>query len=319
VEVDRLILTEHGLSHLHYAEQEAAPNVVRVLRRLAWSGVSLLLRLQTHALAPPPPHRAQRNARHRCRAAADFREKAAADFREKAAADINVVVFGSTGYIGKKVTNEMVKRGFNVVAVSRERSGIGGGQTAADVQSMFEGATCRFADVTDMGSLESKVFECPVDVVISCLASRTGGIKDSWDIDYQVLPHHPCFKNHPIGVPLYVQAVPPRSYPECHSALWWSVCSLRTYSRHPSASARKSSQRTLQATKNCVDAGRAAGATHFILLSAICVQKPLLEFQKAKLKLEAELQQAGDMTHSIVRPTAFFKSIAGQVNGSCPC
>jgi nucleoside-diphosphate-sugar epimerase len=45
-----------------------------------------------------------------------------------------------------------------------------------------------------------------------------------------------------------------------------------------------------QATKNVLDAARSAGASHFVLLSAICVQKPLLEFQRAKLKLEAELQ-----------------------------
>lgn len=36
--------------------------------------------------------------------------------------------------------------------------------------------------------------------------------------------------------------------------------------------------------------GREKGAQHFVLLSAICVQKPLLEFQKAKLKFESELQ-----------------------------
>jgi divinyl chlorophyllide a 8-vinyl-reductase len=53
-----------------------------------------------------------------------------------------------------------------------------------------------------------------------------------------------------------------------------------------------------------------------VLLSAICVQKPLLEFQKAKLAFEAELQADGEMTHSIVRPTAFFKSLGGQVE-SC--
>lgn len=70
----------------------------------------------------------------------------------------------------------------------------------------------------------------------------------------------------------------------------------------------------LQATKNCMEAGRATGAKHFVLLSAICVQKPLLEFQKAKLKFEADLQAAGDISYSIVRPTAFFKSLAGQVD-----
>lgn len=53
-----------------------------------------------------------------------------------------------------------------------------------------------------------------------------------------------------------------------------------------------------------------------MLLSAICVQKPLLEFQRAKLALEEKLQEtaaAGGISHSIVRPTAFFKSLGGQV------
>ena len=68
-----------------------------------------------------------------------------------------------------------------------------------------------------------------------------------------------------------------------------------------------------QATKNVLDVAQQQGAEHFVLLSAICVQKPLLEFQHAKLKLEAELQRLQGMSYSIVRPTAFFKSLAGQV------
>jgi divinyl chlorophyllide a 8-vinyl-reductase len=80
----------------------------------------------------------------------------------------------------------MVQRGFNVIAVSRERSGIGGVQTASDVQKMFDGATAKFADVTSIDSLRECALDAPVDVVVSCLASRTGGVKDSWDIDYQV-------------------------------------------------------------------------------------------------------------------------------------
>lgn len=58
--------------------------------------------------------------------------------------------------------------------------------------------------------------------------------------------------------------------------------------------------------------GQAAGITQFVLLSAICVQKPTLAFQKAKLAFEAELANAG-VTYSIVRATAFFKSLSGQV------
>jgi divinyl chlorophyllide a 8-vinyl-reductase len=51
---------------------------------------------------------------------------------------------------------------------------------------------------------------------------------------------------------------------------------------------------------------------HFVLLSAICVQKPLLAFQHAKLAFENALMESG-MTYSIVRPTAFFKSLSGQL------
>lgn len=176
-------------------------------------------------------------------------------WRQKSPKDTNVMVVGATGYIGKYVVKEMVKRGYNVIAVAREKSGIGGKSGSEQTIAEFPGASVMFADVTDMESISSSLQSkgVSVDVVISCLASRNGGKKDSWKIDYQ-------------------------------------------------------------ATRNSLDAGVKAGASHFVLLSAICVQKPLLEFQKAKLKLEAELQGYGDgITYSIVRPTAFFKSLGGQV------
>jgi divinyl chlorophyllide a 8-vinyl-reductase len=59
-------------------------------------------------------------------------------------------------------------------------------------------------------------------------------------------------------------------------------------------------------------AARQAGVGHFVLLSAICVQKPLLAFQQAKLAFEAALIESG-LNYSIVRPTAFFKSLSGQI------
>ena len=55
-----------------------------------------------------------------------------------------------------------------------------------------------------------------------------------------------------------------------------------------------------------------AGVQHMVLLSAICVQKPLLAFQHAKLAFEQELMVSG-LRYSIVRPTAFFKSLSGQL------
>ena len=59
-------------------------------------------------------------------------------------------------------------------------------------------------------------------------------------------------------------------------------------------------------------AAQQARIAQFILLSAICVQKPLLAFQHAKLAFEQALMASG-LTWSIVRPTAFFKSLSGQV------
>lgn len=55
-----------------------------------------------------------------------------------------------------------------------------------------------------------------------------------------------------------------------------------------------------------------AGVTQMVLLSAICVQKPLLAFQQAKLAFEETLMNSG-LAYSIVRPTAFFKSLSGQI------
>lgn len=52
--------------------------------------------------------------------------------------------------------------------------------------------------------------------------------------------------------------------------------------------------------------------TQFILLSAICVQKPRLAFQFEKLRFEEALQSSG-LLYSIVRPTAYFKSLSGQI------
>lgn len=67
-----------------------------------------------------------------------------------------------------------------------------------------------------------------------------------------------------------------------------------------------------QAHLHLLSAAKAAGVTQMVLLSAICVQKPLLEFQRAKLAFEAALMASG-LTWSIVRATAFFKSLSGQV------
>ncbi|GJU79824.1 divinyl chlorophyllide a 8-vinyl-reductase, chloroplastic [Tanacetum coccineum] len=147
-------------------------------------------------------------------------------FRDKPIKDINVLVVGSTGYIGNFVVKELVNRGFNVIAVCREQSGIRGKNSKDVTLSKLNGANVCFSDVTNLDVLEKSLenLGVEIDVVVSCLASRTGGVKDSWKIDYD-------------------------------------------------------------ATKNSLVAGKKFGAKHFVLLSAICVQKPLLEFPA----LEAEI------------------------------
>lgn len=189
---------------------------------------------------------------------AQITEIVPSDFRNKNPKDINIVVVGSTGYIGKFVVRELVSRGFNVIAIAREKSGIRGMNGKEETLSQLQGASVCFSDVTRLDILEKSLenLVVPIDVVVSCLASRNGGVKDSWNIDYE-------------------------------------------------------------ATKKSLVAGRKHGASHFVLLSAICVQKPLLEFQRAKLKFEADLMKEAEendgFTYSIVRPTAFFKSLGGQV------
>lgn len=68
-----------------------------------------------------------------------------------------------------------------------------------------------------------------------------------------------------------------------------------------------------QAHLNVLSQARASGVVQMVLLSAICVQKPRLAFQRAKLAFEKALLDSG-LTYSIVRPTAYFKSLAGQVD-----
>ena len=163
-----------------------------------------------------------------------------------------VFLLGATGTIGCATARALVARGHDVVCFVRPRAGVGGRLAPDDSAKLLEGAGLRFGEVADPASLARDGFRGErFDVLVSCLASRTGTPKDAWAID--------------------------------HAA-------------HGAALA----------------AARAAGVTQVVLLSAICVQKPLLAFQYAKLAFEAELVGSG-LTYSIVRPTAFFKSLSGQL------
>ena len=61
-----------------------------------------------------------------------------------------------------------------------------------------------------------------------------------------------------------------------------------------------------------LEKAKAIKCSQFILLSAICVQKPKLAFQFEKLAFEEALRNSG-LNFSIIRPTAYFKSLSGQI------
>ena len=73
-----------------------------------------------------------------------------------------VVIVGGTGYIGKYVVKESVKRGYATTVVLRPG--------AVEKKDFFAGAKLVYADVCDEASLLQVLTE-PVDAVISCLAS----------------------------------------------------------------------------------------------------------------------------------------------------
>ncbi len=169
-----------------------------------------------------------------------------------AAGPRRVFVLGATGTIGRETVRALLRRGHRVTCLVRPRAGPGGALARADVERLLAGATVRFGDPLDAGSLRRDGFgDDRFDAWVSCLASRTGVPADAWAVDHR-------------------------------------------------------------AHVDALAAARAAGVSHVVLLSAICVQKPLLAFQHAKLAFERELAASG-LAWSIVRPTAFFKSLSGQV------
>jgi divinyl chlorophyllide a 8-vinyl-reductase len=165
---------------------------------------------------------------------------------------LRVFVIGATGTIGQATVQALLRWGHEVVCFVRPRAGVGGALKPDDTALLLAGAEVRVGDVSDPGSLVSDGFRGErFDVLVSCLASRTGAPQDAWAIDHQAHVH-------------------------------------------------------------ALNAAKAAGVGHVVLLSAICVQKPLLAFQHAKLAFEQVLVESG-LRYSIVRPTAFFKSLSGQV------
>ena len=151
-----------------------------------------------------------------------------------------IFVAGSTGYIGKNVVKYALDNGFDVVTAKRHSDNKPG-----QLNKKLKVIKISNNDNNWIADLEK------VDIIISCLASRTGEPRDAHLVDYKL---------------------------------------------------------------NCLllEKAKALKCSQFILLSAICVQKPRLAFQFEKLAFEEELKKSG-LNFSIVRPTAYFKSLSGQI------
>jgi divinyl chlorophyllide a 8-vinyl-reductase len=79
-----------------------------------------------------------------------------------------------------------------------------------------------------------------------------------------------------------------------------------------SGAPRDARQVEFEANRKLLEYAERVAARHFVLLSAICVQMPRLAFQREKLKFEALLAESS-MPATIIRATAFFRSLVGQV------
>ncbi len=157
---------------------------------------------------------------------------------------LRILMLGATGTIGRATVSALLARGHTVVCPVRNPDNARLILPAA--------AKLRQCDVTNAESLRDEALQGEnFDVLVSCLASRSGAPADAWAIDH---------KAHCVALA----------------------------------------------------AAQAAGVRQVVLLSAICVQKPHLAFQHAKLAFEAALRDSG-LIYSIVRPTAYFKSLSGQL------
>ncbi|MEM9840065.1 MAG: NAD(P)H-binding protein [Pseudomonadota bacterium] len=155
-----------------------------------------------------------------------------------------VLLLGATGTIGRATARALRRAGHDVTCLVRD-------DAIADDDD-FIGTSVIVADPADRWSLEAVAFgDSSPDIIVSCMASRTGAPEDAWAVDH-----------------------------DAHQVV------LSLAKQH--------------------------GAEQMVLLSALCIQQPELAFQRAKLAFEDSLIRSG-LTYSIVRPTAFFKSLSGQI------
>ena len=161
---------------------------------------------------------------------------------------MRVLLAGATGYIGRAVLRELVAEGHEVLALVRPGRTLSVSTSDDALNEQSDAVTVVEAALTSGEDWAASLQE--TDVVVSCLASRSGAPRDARLVDYE-------------------------------------------------------------ANRQLLVYAERARVQHFVLLSAICVQTPRLAFQREKLRFEA-LLEASPVPTTIVRATAFFRSLVGQ-------
>ena len=161
---------------------------------------------------------------------------------------MRVLLAGATGYIGRAVLRELVAEGHEVLALVRPGRTLSFSTSDDALNEQSDAVTVVEAALTSGEDWAASLQE--TDVVVSCLASRSGAPRDARLVDYE-------------------------------------------------------------ANRQLLVYAERARVQHFVLLSAICVQTPRLAFQREKLRFEA-LLEASPVPTTIVRATAFFRSLVGQ-------
>ena len=162
---------------------------------------------------------------------------------------MRVLLAGATGYIGQAVLRELVAQGHEVVALVRPGRKLSLALSDQEPSEVTDAVAVVEAEITSDEDWAAPLTNA--DVVVSCLASRSGAPADARLVEYE-------------------------------------------------------------ANRRLLAYAERVGVQHFVMLSAICVQIPRLAFQREKLKFEALLTESS-VPATIIRATAFFRSLVGQV------
>ena len=90
-----------------------------------------------------------------------------------------VAVAGATGYIGRVVVQELVRRGYPTAALVRDASTI-----SSQTSKCIQGAELIECNVCDESSVANAYAAFKPSSTICCLASRSGTKRESFEVDY---------------------------------------------------------------------------------------------------------------------------------------